>query len=76
MDTHADVIKELGGYIVVSEALNVPKTRVSVWKTRERIPANYWLDLSRFAEREGVVGISLDVLKKLSPERKITRKAA
>jgi hypothetical protein len=47
------IINELGGTAAVAEAVGTNSSTVCNWRTRKRIPADWWPALVRFGEERG-----------------------
>lgn len=66
MQTFSQIIDALGGYAKAADALGVPAGTVSAWKTRGSIPSAYWHRLVNLASTQGVDGVSLETLARMS----------
>ena len=77
MRTFSNLIDELGGYLKLSEVLNLPRGTVSAMKTRNSIPPEHWPAIAREAERVGIEGVTLDSLAELrGPRQRRTKTEA
>ncbi len=70
MDSHADIIKALGGYLKVAEALGLPSGTVSAMKTRNSIGPEHWAGVVAEAKKQGKDEITLELLASLKEPRK------
>lgn len=66
MKTSAEIVDEMGGSTALGEALGVPVTTVSSWRTRKWIPIKYWPAVIRLAKAQGVKGVTTESLTKLA----------
>jgi hypothetical protein len=46
METFADIIDLWSPNRALADELGVPHNTVSLWKHRDRIPAEYWIDIA------------------------------
>ncbi|MDF3062409.1 MAG: hypothetical protein K0S06_2518 [Microvirga sp.] len=65
MTTVSDIFSALGGPTAVARFLGVRPSTASEMKRRGSIPAEYWRDLVRAAERNGVPGIDATTLAEM-----------
>jgi len=70
MDTFSDIIKALGGYAVVAEALSLPPKSVSSMRTRDSVPPEHWPALAKHADSRGRPDITVEFLANLRRPRK------
>ena len=66
MQTFSQIIDALGGYAKAADAIGVPAGTVSAWKTRDSIPPAYWHRLVNAAGSQGIAGVSLETLARMS----------
>lgn len=53
----------------IADALGVSQVMVAIWKRRRNIPHKHWLALSKFAEEQGIEGLSLEDLHKADGDK-------
>jgi hypothetical protein len=63
--SHREVIRRLGGFKVVSEALGKRRNTVVKWGARG-IPGIYWPDIADLAAQKRVAGITPYTLKSMA----------
>ena len=56
------IIAELGGTGAVSSALALPRSTVSTFRARGKIPADLWAEIVRLAGERGAAGVTLEAL--------------
>jgi len=70
MDTVEDLISQLGGPSVVSDAAAVERNTVTYWKSRDRIPPEHWEALIHLAAERQVEGVDHALMLRLHRPRK------
>ena len=71
MESHSDVIENLGGYLKLADALGLPKGTVSAMKSRNSIPPEHWPAVASEAQKQGSSKITVEMLAELrSPRQK------
>lgn len=71
MQTFSQIIDALGGYAKAADAIGVPAGTVSAWKTRDSIPPAYWHRLVNAATAQGISGVSLETLARMSETKPV-----
>ena len=65
MTDASNIIKALGDYVKVAEALGIPEGTVAAWKSRNSIPPSQWVSIVNLAKKRRVMSITYALLASL-----------
>lgn len=66
MKTCSEVIERFGGAAKMATAIDEPANTIRQWAARDSIPARCWQSIVIAAEKQGLSGVTFEVLAKLA----------
>jgi hypothetical protein len=63
--SHADIIALWPSQTELARDCDAELSAVNKWKTRNRIPSDYWHDVTASAKKRGLESVTLELLAKL-----------
>ncbi|WP_408903882.1 carph-isopro domain-containing protein [Neoroseomonas eburnea] len=67
---HTEIIARLGGIDAVARGVGRHRSRISDWR-RHGIPPSAWVQVAALAARQGMLGVTLEVLAKGKPKQAV-----
>jgi hypothetical protein len=73
--SHREIVNSFG-HVSLAEDLGLPPRTVKQWRTRDRIPSEYFFEVIQAAKRRSIAGVTHEALHRLMIRRKPGRSAA